>query len=1065
MWIVRLALRRPYTVAVGALLIFLLGALSLRSMLIDIFPVVDIPVVNVIWSYGGMSAEDMERRVVLIAERSYSSTVSGITSVESQSIPGTGIIRLYFEPGTEIGAAIAQVSATSATLLRIFPPGFTAPVVMPYNAANVPVVQLTLSSESMSESEIFDYALQFLRVQLFSVPGVSIPAPNGGRQRQINVEIDKDKLTARGLSPQDVVSALQLSDTILPAGSARLGSRDYDISLNSIPLKVEEFNALPIKIVNNALVTIGDVANASDGGAIQSNLVRINGRRSAFVNIMKKTDASTLDVINSVKALLPKIRATAPKGLDIKLDYDQSVFVKAAIFNVVLEALVATLLVSLMLLLFLGSWRSTIVVCTSIPLAILCSIIGLKLTGNSINIMTLGGLSLAVGMLVDDATVEVENIHRNLDLGTPLVPSILKSAHQVALPAIMATLAICIVFFPVGLLTGPARFLFTPMALAVVFAMLASYLLSRTLVPQLSRALMANEHLNHQNRFMRAFDKVQSAYERALDAVLHQRALVLWVALILVIITGVLSLFVGLDFFPQTDTGLMKLHFRAPPGTRLENTEALVAKIEDRIRAIIPERDLQTITAEVGLPIFYNLAFSRTDSMSAQDADVTIGLKDGHAPTEKYVKALREDLNRNLPGSLIYFQPADIISQVLNFGLSAPIDIQFEGNKTDFTLGLAKKLKDEISLIPGVVDVAIKQAFDAPVLHIEVDRTRAARLGVNQRDITNSVLISLSSNGSVAPVYYLNPQNNVNYTVSTRSPLRDLNTIDDVLALPVSSNTINLTPQLVTPSLTDVPNPDTQRLGNMAKVSTAVQAYGIRHRNVQRYIDMSAGIEGRDLGSVVSDIQEKIDALGKLPPGVSITVRGQNEVMKESFTKLGLGIILALILVYLLMVVLFQSWLDPFIVLVAVPGAFVGIVWMMALTGTTFNVESLMGSIMAIGIAASNSILLVSFANDARVDHGFSSIEAALHAGKTRLRPVLMTALAMVLGMLPSALNLGEGGEQIAPLGRAVIGGLLIATVVTLFIVPVIYSLLRKELPSKHLLDQRLDQEEAQRTH
>jgi len=1061
MWIVRLALKRPYTVAVGAILIFILGALSLRSMLIDIFPVVDIPVINVIWNYGGMSAQDIERRIVLISERAYSSTVAGIKQIESQSIPGIGLLRLYFEPGTELGAAIAQISAVSATLLRLFPPGLLAPVVIPFNAANVPVVQLTLSSDTMSESEIFDYTLQFLRVKLFAIPGVSIPAPDGGRFRQVNVELDQAKLTARGLSPTDIVSALQLSDTILPSGGARLGSRDYDITMNSIPVKVEDFNALPVKIVNNALVTIGDVASTTEGGAIQTNLVRINGKRSAFLNILKTRDASTLDVINSIKRILPEIQATAPKGLNIKLDYDQSVFVKAAIENVITEALIATLLVSFMLLLFLGSWRSTIVVCTSIPLAILSAIVGLKLTGNSINIMTLGGLSLAVGMLVDDATVEVENIHRNLDLGTRLVPAILTSAHQVALPAIMATLAICIVFFPVWLLTGPARFLFTPMALAVVFAMLASYLLSRTLVPQLSRSLMAKEHVGRENWFIRSFERFQKSYESALEGVLLQRAFLLWTVLALVMITLGLSYFIGFDFFPQTDTGLMKMHFRAPPGARLEHTEALVSQIEDRIRAIIPPEDLQTLTSEVGVPLFYNLAFSRTDSMSEQDADIIISLNPGHAPTEKYMAALRADIAKNLPGSTMYFQPADIISQVLNFGLSAPIDIQFQGTNIEYTLGLAKKLKQEVLLIPGVVDVAIAQVFDAPVLHIEVDKTRAAQLGVNQRDISNSVLISLTGNGQVSPVYYLNPQNNVNYFVAAQMPLRDINTIEDILSLPVTSTAINLVPKTSSEALTATPSLNSQRLGNLASVSTSVQTYGIRHRNVQRYIDMTANTQGRDLGSVVSDIQTKIDAFGKFPPGVSVSIRGQNEVMKESFTKLGLGIILAMLLVYLLMVVLFQSWLDPFIVMVAIPGAFVGIVWMLALTGTTFNVESLMGSIMAIGIAASNAILLVSFANDARVEKGLTAAEAALHAGRTRLRPVLMTALAMILGMLPAALALGEGGEQIAPLGRAVIGGLLVATVVTLFVVPVIYSLLRKELPTKHLLDQRLEQEEA----
>jgi CzcA family heavy metal efflux pump len=1062
MWIVRLALRRPYTVAVGAILIFLLGALSIRSMIVDIFPNIDIPVVNVIWSYSGMSAEDIERRIVFISERSISTTTNGIAKIESQSMPGVGILRIYFEQGSDIGSAVAQISAISSTILRILPPGMSPPIIIPFNAANLPVVQMTLSSDTLSEEKIFDYALNFIRIKLFTIPGLAVPAPDGGRFRQINIDIDPARLSARGLSPVDVVNALQASDLILPAGLSRIGEQEYYITLNSTPASVEEFNQVPIKIVNNAPVTIGDVAKATDGSGDQTNIVRINGKRSAFLNILKKGDASTLDVVNSVKALLPELQANAPKGLDIKLDFDQSIFVKSAIQNVVLEALIATLLVSLMVLLFLSSWRSTIVVCTSIPLAILSSIVALKITGNTLNIMTLGGLSLAVGMLVDDATVEVENIHRNRNLGQPLVSAILTSAHQVALPAIMATLSICIVFFPVSLLTGPARFLFTPMALAVVFAMLASYILSRTLVPQLSRTLMGKEEVNHHNKFTQVFDKFQSAYENVLALFLSYRAFVLWVSLGLLAITCSLVFFIGFDFFPQTDTGLMKLHFRAPPGTRIERTEALVAQLEERIRQVIPASELETITSEVGAPFTYNIAFARTDSIASQDADVLIGLKEGHAASEIYMRALRKDLAAHFPGSTIYFQPADIVSQVLNFGLSAPIDIQFEGFNIEATYALAKKLKDEISLIPGIVDVNIKQDFNAPALDIRVDRTRAAEFGLTQRDVANAVLISLTGNGQVSPTYYLDPKNNVNYTVAAKLPLRAIQSLDDILATSVTAGAANTQPSTTSLSPTGAPSVLSQRLGNVATVSTSVVTNGIRHRNVQRLVNMSANVEGRDLGSAVKEVQQKIDALGALPPATSITIRGQNEVMNESFSKLGAGMILALLLVYLLMVVFFQSWLDPFIVLVAVPGAFVGILWMLALTGTTLNVESLMGSIMTIGIAASNSILLVSFANEARVNEGMTALEAALHAGRTRLRPVLMTALAMILGMAPAALALGEGGEQIAPLGRAVIGGLLVATIVTLFIVPIIYSLLRKELPVKHLLDERLEQEENQ---
>ena len=1069
MWIVRLALRRPYTIAVAAILILLFGVVSMMTMLVDIFPAIDIPVVGVIWNYPGLSAEEMEKRVIFMTERTISTSVGGVQRIDSHSIPGVGLLRVYFQPGSDIGAAIAQISASTQTILRILPPGMQPPVILQFNASNVPVIQLTMSSDSLPEEKIFDYSMNFIRLKLFTIPGLAIPAPYGGKSRQINVDIDPPLLNAKGLSAYDVVSALQSSNLIMPAGSARIGNLEYNVTLNSSPTSVKDFNELPIRVVGGAPILMGDVAKISDSFADQTNIVRINGKRSTYLNVLKKVDASTLNVVNSIKTLLPTIQATSPKGLNVKTDFDQSIFVKAAIGSVLKEALIASALVSLLILLFLGSWRSVIVVCTSIPLAILCSIIGLKLTGNSANIMTLGGLSLAIGMLVDDATVEVENIHRNRLLGKPLTVAILDGAQQIALPAIMATLAICIVFFPVVFLTGPARFLFTPMALAVVFAMLASYVLSRTLVPLLSRMLMADEKISENETghelfpgFSRFFYKFQRRYEKLLTLLLAHRAFVLWSTLAFVLITSLLPFIAGRDFFPQVDAGLMKLHFRAPVGTRIEETERLVAQAEKLIRQTVPANELETINSMIGIPIFYNLAFVATDNIGGMDAELLISLSEGHRPTQYYIKNIRAALKAEFPSATIYFQPADIVNQVLNFGLSSPIDIQISGSDLNRSFELAKILQEGMRGIPGLTDVHIRQVYGYPTLDMNVDRVRALQVGLSQRDVANSMLISLSSSSLVAPSYFLNPKNNVNYTVAVKVPLKQLSSVDQLLATtitpPPSSPNLQTTGNS---SIALVPASQAQRLGNLVTVNTVTAMEQINHSNVQRVVNIAGNVEGFDLGSVVSDIQNKIDLLGPLSPGVTISIRGQGEVMYESFTKLGGGLILAMVLVYLLMVVLFQSWLDPFIVMVAVPGAIAGILWALVLTGTTINVESLMGSIMAVGIAASNSILLVSFANEVRVEKRLSAIEAALAAGATRLRPVLMTALAMIAGMLPSALGWGEGGEQNAPLGRAVIGGLLMATAVTLIVVPVVYSLLRKEMPTQHLLDEQLSREET----
>jgi len=1071
MWIVQMALRRPYTIAVGALFIFIMGILSIRSMLVDIFPVIDIPVVSMVWSYPGLSAEEMERRVVLISERGVSTTVNGVERIESQSLPGIGYLKVYFQPGTDIGAAIAQMTAVSSTSLRNLPPGIQPPGILQFNASNLPVAQVTLNSKTLTEDRMYDYAVNFMRLRLFTIPGLSSPFPFGGKTRQIMVDVNPQALTAKGLSPSDVVSALQTSNVIIPAGTARIGTTEYNVALNSSPDDIKQFDDIPVKIVNGIPVKLGDVATISDSYADQTNIVRVDRTRATYLIVLKKANASTVAVVEAAREILPSIKEVAPDGLDMKIDFDQSVFVSRSIENVLHEAIIASILVSLMILFFLGSWRSVIIVCTSIPLSVLVSIIGLKLTGNSLNIMTLGGLSLAIGMLVDDATVTVENIHRHRLLGKPLTISILDGAHEISIPALMATLAICIVFFPVVLLTGPSRFLFTPMALSVVLAMLASYVLSRTLVPTLSRMLMGKEQLHHDEssdkkptlgqRFNHwrddNFEKFQYAYGRLLNTLLINKKFTLSVAGLVLVTSSFLLTIVGMDFFPSIDTGLMKLHFRAPTGTRLEETEKIIDEAEARIQQIIPKEELEIINDLIGIPDRVNIPFISTDNASGMDADITISLKEGHKPTREYMKKIREDFKEHFPGCVVYFQAADIVNQVLNFGLSSPINVQITYPNYPVAYQYARKLRDEIKKIPGAEDVNIKQVLDYPTLKLNVDRIRAAQLGLTQRDVANDMLVSLSSSLLVSPSFYINPANNVNYPVAVKIPMNKLNSISDMMSFPI--NTTSSITRNTPRTLTDLPMAQAQTLGNIASIRTESRFNMVNHYTVARVLDINASVEGRDLGSVASEIQAKIDEMKDLPTGMRINLRGQSQEMNNSFKTLGLGMILAIALVYLLMVILFQSWLDPFIIMIAVPGAFIGIIWMLVLTDTTINVVSLMGSIVAIGIAVSNSILLVSYANEIRSQQHMNAFDAALEAGKTRLRPVLMTALAMVLGMIPMAIGSGTGGEQNAPLGRAVIGGLLVATVVTLFVVPVVYSILRKEEPALHTLDAQFEKE------
>lgn len=1074
MWIVILALRRPYTIGVAAFFIVIMGVLSIRTMLVDIFPVIDIPVVAMVWSYPGLSADEVEKRVTFISERGVSTTVNGVERIESQSFPGIGYLKVYFQPGTDMGSAIAQMTAVSNTSVRNMPPGMQPPGVLQFNASNLPVAQLILSSKNLTEDRMYDYALNFMRLRLFTIPGLSTPWPFGGKTRQIMIDIDPHALSAKGLAPSDVLAALQSSNVIIPAGTARIGTTEYNVALNSSPETVEQFNDIPVKIINGIPVKLGDVSFISDSFADQTQIVRVNRNRATYLTILKKSNASTLAVVEAAREILPSIKEVAPEGLEMNIEFDQSVFVKSAIESVLNEGVAASILVSLMILFFLGSWRSVIIVCTSIPLAILVSIIGLNLTGNSLNIMTLGGLALAIGMLVDDATVTVENIHRNRLLGKPLTIAILHGAQEISVPALMATLSICIVFFPVILLTGPSRFLFTPMALSVVIAMLASYVLSRTLVPTLSRMLMENEHLLHDpiasgttkekfsQRFNawrdKGFDRFRESYGRLLRVLLVNKKFTLTVAiLILIISTGLLKV-VGTDFFPSTDTGLMKLHFRAPSGTRLEETEKLVDLAEQRIQEIIPKEELQGINDMIGAPSYVNTAFVSTDNSSGMDADILISLHPKHKPSREYMRKIREDFSQNFPGCTVYFQSADIVNQVLNFGLSSPINVQVQFPNYPIAYQFARKLRDEIKKIPGTEDVNIKQVLDYPTLKLNVDRIRAAQLGLTQRDVANDMLISLSSSQLVSPSFFINPVNSVNYPVVVKVPMARINSIQSLLSSPLNAANpaiIRNNPR----TLTDLPMSQTQSLGNIASLSTESRFNIISHYTVARVIDINANVEERDLGSVAAEIQNKIDGMENLPPGMKITLRGQSQEMNNSFRTLGFGMVLAIALVYLLMVILFQSWLDPFIIMIAVPGAFIGILWMLAITGTTINVVSLMGSIVAIGIAVSNSILLVSFANDIRLRTAYTAFDAALEAGKTRLRPVLMTAIAMILGMIPMAIGTGTGGEQNAPLGRAVIGGLIVATIVTLFIVPVVYSILRTKRPALHTLDIQFEAE------
>src|SRR6184192_65527 len=1078
MWIVRLALRRPYTFTVMAILIVLMGIVTITRMATDIFPKIDIPVVSVIWSFPGVAPEEMEKRFVTVTERAMTTTVNDIEHIESQSYNGVSVIKVFFHEGAKVEAGVAQITSITQTLLRILPPGTTPPLNLQYSASNVPILQLGLTSKTLSEQQLYDLGLNFIRTQLAPVQGAQVPLPYGGKSRQVMVDIDPQKLFGKGLSPADVSNALNAQNIILPAGTQKIGDREYNVRLNSSPELLQTLNDLPIRQVNNAMVYIRDVAHVRDGFAVQTNIVAQNRVRSALLTVLKSASASTLDIISQVKAALPRIKATLPPELDITQLFDQSIFVRAAINGVLKEGVIAACLTALMILLFLGSWRSTLVVATSIPLSILCSILILSALGQTMNLMTLGGLALAVGILVDDATVEIENIHRNLAMKKPMVRAILDGASQIAVPAFVSTLCICIVFVPIFFLSGTARFLFQPLAMAVIFAMLASYFLSRTVVPTMVRFLMRghmeeidtslartldengrarspsapgslegdssaqkpgvslfarireffsgiHEHFNH------GFEKLRARYVNALRWCLEHRPIVFAGMGALVLVSCCLIPFLGRDFFPSVDAGQLRLHVRAPAGTRLESTQERFFQVGRVIREVIPPNEIQNVLDNIGLPTSgINLAFSDNATISSADGEILVALNPNHKPTAQYVKILREKLHHDFPDMEFYFSAPDIVSQILNFGIPSPIDIQITGRDPK-GYEIANQIKTRVAQIPGAVDAHVHQLVHGPDLRVNVDRTRAEQIGLTQSNVAQTMLISLSSSGQTAPNYWLNFQNGLNYQVAVQTPQYKMDTLQDLQNTPVVA--------------ANLPRPEL--LGNLATIERRESPVIVNHYNVQPVFDVLANVQARDLGGVADEVNKIVDQAKKdLPRGTFLSVRGQVQSMNSSFAGLGGGLIFAIVLVYFLMVVNFQSWTDPFIIIMALPGALCGIIWMLFLSGTTINVPSLMGAIMAIGVATANSILVVTFANDERCAHeNKNAFDAALAAGFTRLRPVIMTAMAMIIGMLPMSLGLGEGGEQNAPLGRAVIGGLIVATITTLFFVPVIYSLLRKK--------------------
>jgi len=1052
MWIVQLALRRPYTFVVAALVLLLLTPFVLLRTPTDIFPEINIPVVSVVWTYNGLNAREVEQRIVYIHERMISTLVNDIEHMESTAYNGAGVIKVFLQPGTSVSDGVAQITASGQAVLRLLPPGMSPPLIIRYNASSVPILQYSLASKKFSEQELQDMAMNRVKVGLSTVRGASVPYPAGGKTRVVAVDIDLAALQAKNLAPQDVVNAFNAQNFILPSGGVKIGETEYSVSLNTNPQVLAELNDLPIKSVNGAVIRVNDVAQVHDGYQPQQNVVRLDGVRGVLLTVLKSGAASTLSVVDGVKKAMPRILSGLPPELGVKEFADQSLFVRAAVNSVVKEGVIAALLTAVMILLFLGSWRSTFIIALSIPLSILTSLIILSALGETINLMTLGGLALAVGILVDDATVTIENIHRQMELGKSTVPAILDGAQEIALPALVSTLCICIVFVPMFFLTGVSRYLFVPLAEAVVFAMLASYVLSRTLIPTLVMWFYRNsEYHGHaadpsavsawlrplaalQRRFDRGFARFTEGYRRLLGKVLTRRALFVILFLAFCAGTWLLIPLLGQDFFPSVDAGQFRLHLRAPGGTRIEETTRLVDRVEAVIREEVPARELAGLLDNIGLPSGgIPLTYIDSGATGTADADILVSLNQGHRPTDDYLRRLRARLNRDFPGVLFYFLPADIVNQTINFGLPAPFDVQIVGRDLDKSRAIAARLVEKIRRVPGAVDVRVQQPADQPELHFAVDRTMASQIGLTERDVANAVLLSLSGSSQTQPNYWLNPKNGIQYLVNMRVPEYPMDSLATLNAIPVNAGQTGKN--------------GAQILANVASFERASGSPIFSHYNVQPVIDVFGGLSGRDLGGVLADIKPLIEQAKKqLPKGSFITLRGQADTMSSSFTGLAVGMVLAVAFIYLLLVVFFQSWLDPFIIITALPGALAGVIWGLYLTLTTLSVPALMGAIMSLGVATANSVLVVSFART-HFQQGGDPLTSAWEAGIGRLRPVLMTALAMIIGMFPMALSIGEGAEQNAPLGRAVIGGLFVATLATLFFVPVVFSLLHRRAP------------------
>jgi len=1075
MWIVRLVLRRPYTFAVFALLLLILGPLSILNTPVDIFPNINIPVVSIVWQYNGLSAVDMANRIVTQTERTLTTTVDNIDHLESQSLVGVAVVKVYFQPHVNIATAIAQITAVSQTQLRFLPQGTTPPLVITYTASSVPILQLGLSGEGLSEQQLNDYGLNFIRTQLATVEGAASPFPYGGKQRQVQVDLNLQALQARGLSPNDVVNAIGVQNLILPSGTVKVGSFEYQLATNSAPTTIQGLNDLPIKSVNGAIVYIHDVAHVRDGFPPQTNIVRVDGQRASLMTVLKNGNVSTLDIISKIQHLLPIIAQSLPPQLRITPLSDQSIFVRGAIDGVVREGIIAGCLTGVMILVFLGSWRSTLIIAVSIPLSILVSLIVLGALGETINIMTLGGLALAVGILVDDATVEIENINRNLEEGKEVEQAILDGAAQIAIPAFVSTLSICIVFVPMFFMGGVAKYLFVPLAEAVIFAMLASYFLSRTVVPTMAKFLLhehdpESEKQKHRSRnplvraqlaFEYRFEQLRTFYFRVLQlAIAHSTVFLI---LFFVFSLGSFALlypWLGQDFFPSVDAGSFKLHLRAPTGTRIEETAALCDEVDNAIRQEIPKSELVSIIDNIGIPYSgLNLSYTSTGVVSSADADVTVALTEKHHPTDTYVQRLRAKLATQFPGTTFYTLPVDMVTQILNFGLPAPIDIQVVGNNLQGNREFIDRLLKDISYVPGTADLHIQQPLNNPHFLVDVNRSKAQDIGLTQRDVAGSLLVSTSGSFQTSPTYWLDPKNGVSYIIAAQSPQYTLQSLPDLQSIPLTTTsaaaTISPSPFLSVGASTPTPvttgaAPETasgekpiQILGNVATLIRGAEPATVSHYNIAPAFDIYGNVVNSDLRSVSDKIAAIVEQHRKeLPRGSQVVVRGQVQTMNSSFIGLTSGLAFSILLVYLLIVVNFQSWLDPFMIIAALPAALCGIAWMLFITNTHISVPALTGSIMTMGVATANSILVISFAREQMEENAGDAHDAALRAGYTRFRPVLMTALAMIIGMVPMSLGLGDGGEQNAPLGRAVIGGLLFATTATLFFVPTFFSVM-----------------------